>query len=273
MKSIVITGSQSGMGLAFRNDLEMRGYRIIGVDLPGKGAEIEADLSNPESIIQAVQEINKLSGGKLAGVIANAGVDNHNVPLVFGLNFSGVVQLLDGLHPFLAANRGARVVINASNSVIITPLIPVRVVELLNDFKSDEAIAELGANTGGAYVCSKLAIVRWMRNNAATQKWAGNCISMNALAPGAVLTPLLEHDLKDSIKGPMIQALPKPLGNLPRPEDMANIMRFLISEDAKYIVGQLIVADGGMDALWRNIEYPQPWNISVEDFFKKIIAV
>jgi len=45
-KHIAITGSQSGMGLAFRFLLEQSGYDVIGNDLPGKGAEVEGDLSN-----------------------------------------------------------------------------------------------------------------------------------------------------------------------------------------------------------------------------------
>jgi NAD(P)-dependent dehydrogenase (short-subunit alcohol dehydrogenase family) len=227
-------------------------------------------LSTKEGCAAAVKKVLELSGGKLKGVIANAGVDNSNARLVFGLNYFGVIDLLDGLHGALAANNGSRVVITASNSIFITPGIPLNVVEALNDNNLEKAIDLVGQNVQGIYPASKLAVVRWMRNNAPSKKWAGNNITMNAIAPGAVLTPLLEHDLADPAKAPFINALPRPLGNWPKPTDVANIMRFLISENARFIVGQVIVADGGMEATWRNTDYPQPWNISIEDFMEKL---
>jgi NAD(P)-dependent dehydrogenase (short-subunit alcohol dehydrogenase family) len=270
MSKIVITGSQSGMGLAFRNDLEALGEEIIGVDLPGKNAEVEADLSTNAGCSEAVMKILELSDGKIKGVIANAGVDNNNARLVFGLNYFGVVNILEGLHGALAANKNARVVITASNSIVITPGIPLDVVQALNNNDLEKAIELVNLNPQTIYPSSKLAIARWMRTHAASKKWAGSGITMNAIAPGAVLTPLLEHDLADPAKAPFINALPRPLGEWPRPEDIAGIVRFLISENAKYIIGQVIIADGGMENTWRNSDSPRPWNITPDDFMKKL---
>lgn len=270
MSNIVITGSQSGMGLAIRNDLEKRGEKIIGIDLPGKNAEVEADLSTEIGCATAVEKVLEISGGKIKGVIANAGVDNNNARLVFGLNYFGVVHLLEGLHTALASNNGSRVVITASNSVFITPEIPIAVADALNNNDLNMAIDLVNGYEGAIYPSSKLAVVRWMRSNAPSKKWAGCHISMNAIAPGAVLTPLLQHDLDDPEKAVFINALPRPLGEWPKPEDIAKIVRFLISEDARYMIGQVIFVDGGTEARWRNTDYPQPWNISVNDFIKKI---
>jgi NAD(P)-dependent dehydrogenase (short-subunit alcohol dehydrogenase family) len=268
MSAIVITGSQSGMGLAIRKDLENLGEKIIGIDLPGKNAEVEADLSTEGGCEKAVEKVLEISGGKIKGVIANAGVDNNNARLVFGLNYFGVVHLLEGLHNALASNDGSRVVITASNSIVITPEIPIAVAEALNNNYLNKAIDLVDGYASAIYPSSKLAVVRWMRSNASSKKWAGNNISMNAIAPGAVLTPLLQHDLADPEKAVFINALPRPLGEWPKPEDIAKIVRFLISEDARYLIGQLIFADGGTEARWRNTDYPQPWNISVNDFMK-----
>jgi hypothetical protein len=71
------------MGLAFRFLLEQSGYDVIGNDLPGKGAEVEGDLSNIRERGRVVREVIHKSNGKLDGMIANAGVDNSNVRLVF----------------------------------------------------------------------------------------------------------------------------------------------------------------------------------------------
>jgi NAD(P)-dependent dehydrogenase (short-subunit alcohol dehydrogenase family) len=270
MSKIVITGSQSGMGLAFRKDLECRGEEIIGIDLPGKNAEIDADLSNEVGCSFAIKKILELSGGKLKGVIANAGVDNNNARLVFGLNYFGVIQLLEGLNNALAANHGSRVVITASNSIVITPSIPMDVVQALSDNDINKAIELVNGNHQAIYTSSKLAVVRWMRSMASTKKWAGSGISINAIAPGPVLTTLLKNDLVDPTKAKYINALPKPLGDWPKPEDIAKIVRFLISEDARFMIGQVIFADGGAEAYWRNIDYPQPWNISTNKFMEML---
>ncbi len=68
----------------------------------------------------------------------------------------------------------------------------------------------------------------------------------------------------------MIQALPRPLGEFAKPEDIAGLVKFLISEAAKFIVGQLIVIDGGMEALWREKDWPSVWNIPMDEFMKKL---
>lgn len=270
-KTVAITGSQSGMGLAFRVLLEKSGYDVIGVDLPGKGAEVEGDLSNQQERIRVVNEIIDKCQGKLHGIIANAGVDNSNIRLVFELNYFGVVELLEGLQGALATSGNSRVIITASNSVVITPSIPEAPVVNLLDDKLEAAISSLGeAHSSVAYQVSKLAIVRWMRSHAATARWAGSGITMNAIAPGAVLTPLLEKDLSDPQKGPMIQALPRPLGEFAKPEDIAGLIKFLISEEVKFIVGQLIVIDGGMEVIWREKDWPAVWNIPMDEFMKKL---
>jgi NAD(P)-dependent dehydrogenase (short-subunit alcohol dehydrogenase family) len=272
-KQIAISGSQSGMGLAFRRLLETSGYTIIGIDLPGKGAEVEGDLSNQADRKRVVNEIVKCCNGKLDGLIANAGVDQLDARLVFELNYFGVIDLLEGLQPALAAaEAGSRVVITASNSVVITPNILEQPVTYLNNRNLESALESLGNANHFAYQVSKLALVRWLRNNAGKRIWAGNGITMNAIAPGAVLTPLLERDLSDPIKGPMIEALPKPLGSFAKPEDIAGLVKFLMSEDARFIIGQMIIIDGGMEVIWREKDWPSVWNITTDAFMAKMNA-
>ena len=265
-KIIAITGSQSGMGLAFRTLLAQSGNEIIGIDLPGKGAEVEGDLTKQDERIRVVAEVKELSRGRLDGFIANAGIDSPNVRLVFQLNYFGVVVLLEGLQDVLAANERASVLITASNSVVITPGIPeAPVADLLAD-NLEAAVASLGETNPMAYQVSKLAILRWMRSQAHTSNWAGRGITMNAISPGPVLTPLLEKDLADPQKGPIIRKLPQPLGSFAKPSDIAGLVKFMISEDARFIVGQNIIIDGGMEAAWREKDYPTVWGIGSEAF-------
>jgi NAD(P)-dependent dehydrogenase (short-subunit alcohol dehydrogenase family) len=124
MPTAVVTGSQSGMGLAIRSELESTGWRVLGVDLPDKGAEVSADLSTGAGRTAAADAILAACAGRLDAVAANAGVDVPRPELVFGLNYLGVVELLGLLRPALAAAGGARVAVNVSNAIFVTPGIP-----------------------------------------------------------------------------------------------------------------------------------------------------
>jgi NAD(P)-dependent dehydrogenase (short-subunit alcohol dehydrogenase family) len=132
MNTIVLTGSQSGMGLVMRQYLAGQpDTQIIGVDLPGKGAEVDADLSILGGVQAAVKGVLAQAPSGISGVIANAGLDLNKPPLTLGVNYFGVVDFLNGLQPTLAAAPPTAVVVNASNSVAITPNIPMEPVEAL----------------------------------------------------------------------------------------------------------------------------------------------
>lgn len=262
MNTIVLTGSQSGMGWVMRQHLESQpGIRIIGVDLPGKDAEIEADLSSPEGCQAAVEQVLVHNKDGLSGVIANAGVDVNNPSLTFGVNYFGVVDFLNGLQPVLAKAAPTAVVVNVSNSIAITPNIPMEPVEALLRGDRAEAIVLMKDQPQFSYQVSKFAIARWIRHHAATDQWAGCGIRLNAVCPGPVMTPLLEHDLEDPVKGPAIMGLPRPLGDFTTCEQVAYLAEFLLSDRARFMVGQLIMIDGGIETTFRAHDYPSVWHV------------
>jgi NAD(P)-dependent dehydrogenase (short-subunit alcohol dehydrogenase family) len=266
MRTAVVTGSQSGMGLAIRNELEARGWRVLGVDLPGKGAEVTADLSNEAGRSAAASAILSACCGRLDAVAANAGVDLPKPELVFGVNYFGVVDLLGRLRPALAAAGQARVAVNVSNAIFITPGIPAAPVQALLDGNAVRAVRLLEAQPALAYPVSKLAVARWIRESAPSADWAGSGISMNGVCPGAVMTPMLEHDLADPRKGPMIRKLPRPLGEFTSPQAVAELFEFLLGERSRFLVGQLICIDGGNEAAWRANDWPRAWGIETPAF-------
>ncbi|MEI7703118.1 MAG: SDR family oxidoreductase [Deltaproteobacteria bacterium] len=266
MPNAVVTGSQSGLGLAIRRELESKGWRVLGVDLPGKGAEISADLSNDGGREAAVRAILELSDGRIEGVAANAGIDIPKPEVVFGLNYHGVVDLLNRLRPTLAAAGGARVAVTASNSILVTPGIPAASVQSLLDGNPIRAARLLEAQPALAYQVSKMAVARWIRESAPGPNWAGAGISMNGVCPGPVMTALLERDLADPRKGPAIRKLPRPLGEFTTPEAVAGLFEFLLSPRARFVVGQLICIDGGIEAGWRANDWPRVWDIDLPAF-------
>jgi NAD(P)-dependent dehydrogenase (short-subunit alcohol dehydrogenase family) len=259
MKTVIVTGSESGMGAAIAVRLKQGGYKVIGVDLPEKGAEISGDLSTAEGRQQIIKQALEACSGKLDGIVCNAGVDNENIPLVFSVNFLGVVDLLNGLHQALAKAGHSSAVVNVSNSIAITPRIPQDIVERLANSNFEEAVAALKDLPNVAYQVSKAALARWIRTQAASSHWAGCGITLNGVCPGPVKTPLLEKDLQDPRKRDAILGLPRPLKEFTPPEQIAELFEFLLSDRARFIVGQLIMIDGGIEATFRGKDYPSPW--------------
>ncbi|NDH53680.1 MAG: SDR family oxidoreductase [Betaproteobacteria bacterium] len=89
-------------------------------------------------------------------------------------------------------------------------------------------------------------------------------------AVGRCGTPLLEHDLQDPHKGPMIRALPLPLGEFSPPQAVADLYAFLLSPQARFIVGQIIMIDGGIEAAWRADDWPRAWDIGRDAFMARL---
>lgn len=259
-RCIVVTGSQSGMGLSIRQLIESLGnFRVIGVDLPGKNAEVTADLSTVAGRQFAVTEVLSIVEGNLAGVVANAGVDVNIPEFAFNVNYFGVVDFLNGLQPALAKAAPTSVVVNVSNSIAITPAIPLAPVDALLNGDLMQAIRLMQNKAHLSYPVSKFAIARWIRKQAASQQWAGSGIRLNAVCPGPVMTPLLENDLKDDRKGRAIMGLPRPLGEFTSCEQVAQLVEFLLSDRALFIVGQLIMIDGGIESTLRHDDNPGVW--------------
>ena len=78
-----------------------------------------------------------------------------------------------------------------------------------------------------------------------TPEWVGADIRLNAVAPGLVVTPLNEADLAAILTTP---GYPRPSAEPGRPEEVAGLIAYLLSVEARYVVGSCVVIDGGTDA-------------------------
>ena len=118
MGTIVITGSAGGIGAATRARLEKAGHKVIGVDV--RDAEVIADLSTPAGRAAMVDGVAAASDGVVDGLVAGAGIQGDDSPLVLSINYFGAVATLDGLRPLLAKGSGASAVAISSNSTTAT---------------------------------------------------------------------------------------------------------------------------------------------------------
>lgn len=247
MRTYAMTGSASGIGAATRALLEARGDRVIGIDL--HDAEVTADLSIPAGRATMVDDVARLSGGRLDGVVASAGIGGglNRPELIIRINFFGARATLEGLRPFLAATDAPRAVVLAS----IAALSPGNDEGIARCLADDEegAIAACAGDGPRAYATSKRAIARWAKLAAVTPAWAGAGIALNAVAPGMVLSPMSEYYLgTEEMRAAALARIPQPFKGVGRPEDIARLISFLVGPENGMVTGQVIFADGGYQA-------------------------
>jgi NAD(P)-dependent dehydrogenase (short-subunit alcohol dehydrogenase family) len=248
MGRYAITGSASGIGAAVRAGLEGQGHEVIGVDL--EKAEIIADLATPAGRAAAVDAVVARAPGGLDGLVSSAGIGPQTEPwsTIVSLNFYGSVAMVEGLKAPIAARRGVVVVIS-SNSASLPGLDPDLVESMLegDEARSRDLVERLDGHQ--AYAGSKLALTRWMRRHSST--WAGEGVRLNAVAPGATMTPLLQGGLDSPQFGEAIRNFPIPTGGFGAPEQVAAAVLFLLGAEAAFCNGAVLFVDGGTDALLR----------------------
>jgi NAD(P)-dependent dehydrogenase (short-subunit alcohol dehydrogenase family) len=260
MRTTVITGSASGMGAATRARLEAAGEKVIGVDL--RDAEVVADLGTPDGRRQAIEQVTELSGGSIDGLVTwagLAGLTDRSGALLVSVNYFGTIAMLEGLRPLLAAGDRAAAVAISSNSTTVQPGVPMDVVRLCLDGDEEGArAAGEAASSLASYPATKTAIAWWVRRHAPTTDWAGAGITLNAVAPGAVETPLLEESRNDPTIGVFIDAFPIPVGRKGNAEEVAAFVQYLLGPDARFFCGSVLFIDGGTDAQARPDDFPTP---------------
>lgn len=259
----VVTGAASGMGRAVADKLREAGHTVIGVDL--RDVEIVADLSTPQGRRAAIDGVLAAVDGRLDGAVLAAGVGPapgaERPRMIYEVNYRGAVELLEGWRVALAETTDAKVVVFGSNATTTTPAVPGRAIRALLAGDVDKALRAVrifGRNAPAmAYGASKIAVTRWARRHAVTDAWAGAGIRLNVLAPGAVLTPLLEKQLETPAEAATIRRFPVPIGGFGDPGDLADWAVFMLSDSARFLCGSVIFVDGGSDAHFRADDWPR----------------
>ena len=263
MGVIAVTGSASGIGAATRARLVGDGHRVVGVDL--RDAEVVADLGSVDGRQVAIDGVTATCGGALDGLVTCAGLGglpDRSGALLVSVNYFGTVELLAALRPLLARGSDAAAVAISSNSATCQPNWPTEIADAC--LAGDEPLARSLSEDAGAlqaYPAAKAAIARWVRRNAVAADWVGAGIRLNAVAPGMVETPLTAEMRRDPLVGPALEMFPIPSGRPGRPEEIADLIAFLLGPQAAFFIGSVVLVDGGTEAQLRPDDWPAVWSL------------
>jgi 3-hydroxybutyrate dehydrogenase len=255
-KTAVVTGSTSGIGLAIARAYAAKGANFVingfgeadEIEHKRKGIEEEfavealyssADMSAPAEIVQMIAEAER-AFGSVDILVNNAGIQHvepiEHFPIekwdaIIAINLSSAFHAIRAAAPGMKTRQWGRIINTASaHATIASP------------FKS-------------AYVAAKHGVAGLTKT--AALEFARDHITVNAIAPGYVWTPLVEHQIPETmaarnmtreqvIHDVLLEA--QPTKEFVTSEQVAALAVFLASEDAKSITGAILAMDGGWTA-------------------------
>jgi NAD(P)-dependent dehydrogenase (short-subunit alcohol dehydrogenase family) len=250
-RTYAVTGAGSGIGAATTAWLRDRGHRVIACDL--NSGDVAGDLATAEGRAAVIEGVTRLCNGQLDGVIANAGGGPPQT--MMSLNYFGAVATLEGMRPLLANGPAPRAVA-VSSIASLQPGDPALVEPCL---ARDEPAAVAAAQAAVAkdpaanlYGSAKVALNRWCRKAAVGPDWAGQDILLNVVAPGVIDTPAAGWILDNPAnRTEMMARVPLPSVRPGRPDQMAALIAWCAGEENSLMVGQVLYADGGLEAAAR----------------------
>jgi NAD(P)-dependent dehydrogenase (short-subunit alcohol dehydrogenase family) len=232
----IVTGGASGIGRAACRRFAAEGAAVGVLDRDGAGAEKVAaeiggewavvDVADPSATSAAVDAVAARLGG-LSIVVANAGIGTmaavgdmtpEQWRSVTSVCLDGVFYTVHAAIPHLLANGDGRIVSTASISGVRP------------------------AEGEAAYAAAKLGVVGFTASVALEY---GPTVRANAVSPGMIATAMTNPLVTDPVIVDRMVAK-TPAARIGEPEDIADVMLFLVSDLSRFITGQNIVVDGGM---------------------------
>jgi NAD(P)-dependent dehydrogenase (short-subunit alcohol dehydrogenase family) len=243
-KTAIVTGGTTGIGLATAGRLAAEGAHVFvtgrrkaeldaAVNKIGAGATgVQSDVSDLADLDRLYAEVRR-QGRRVDVLFANAGggsfasleqVTEEHFDQTFDINVRGLVFTVQKALPLL--NDGASVILTSSTA------------------------ATSGAETFGVYAASKAAVRSFARTWANELKGRG--IRVNAVTPGTIDTPGITGLAPDEAQAEQLKGFLAgqiPMGRMGRPEEVADAIVFLASDQSSFITGSELYVDGGLNQI------------------------
>jgi 2-keto-3-deoxy-L-fuconate dehydrogenase len=244
-KFAVVTGAGSGIGEAIARVFADAGAAVFVLDRDASAAKgvaeklpsskaIVADVSDENSINQAVGQVLEHSGRRIDVLVNNAGIGHVGTVLtttpadldrLYRVNVQGILMMTRAVLPLMIA-RGAGSVINLASIGGI-----------------------VGIRDRLAYCTTKFAVVGMTKCMALDHATTG--VRFNAICPGRVETPFVTAriaEYADSQKARQEMAASQAIGRMGRPEEIAAAALYLGSDESRFVTGSSFIIDGGFSA-------------------------
>jgi NAD(P)-dependent dehydrogenase (short-subunit alcohol dehydrogenase family) len=223
---VLVTGAASGIGRATAERLADAGWMVVGGDLSAADGVLACDVTSTPSVEQAVEQCVRVHGS-LDAVVNAAGSGEPARFLeatdeiwnrTLDVNLLGTVRVCRAALPHLRrSDHAQRGIVNFTSQAAKTG----------------------GLVIGAPYSAAKAAVLCLTKTLAA--EFGADGIRVNAVAPGIIDTPFLDH-----IPGIRDRGAQLPLGRIGRPEEVAAVVSFLLSTDAAYLTGEIVDVNGGL---------------------------
>ena len=236
-KNIIVTGASGGIGNSIVKKLSDSGANILASgtkieklkELQSRFEKIKImnfDISKSEKIEEFIEEATKELGGNLDGIINNAGITQDNLAIRMSLDEWQKVININLTSTFLMSKFAIKKMLKNKSGKIVN---------------ITSVVGHTG-NLGQAnYTASKAGIIAMSKSLAI--EYAKKNINVNCISPGFIKTAMTDK-IDEKFKEVIISKIPS--ARLGEPDDIANAVLFLISNQSDYINGETLHVNGGM---------------------------
>lgn len=226
MKRVLVTGSSRGIGKAIAEALKAEGYAVVTHSVRTAGSDLMFDIASRDAA-RAALEADIAANGPYYGIVLNAGINRDNAfPAMDDAEWDQVLHTdLDGFYNVLKP--------------CVMPMISARIKGRIIAISSVSGV--IGNRGQVNYSAAKAGIIGGVK--ALAVELAKRGITVNAIAPGVI-----ETDMVSSIVPEAIAEVKKaiPMRRFGKPEEVASLVSYLLSESAAYLTRQVISVNGGM---------------------------
>ena len=242
-KNIIVTGASGGIGNSIVKKLNQAGANILASGTRIEKLEelkknfenikiLKFDISQSDKIAEFIENATNELGGSLDGLVKNAGITQDNLAIRMSLEEWQKVIDINLTSTFLMSKFAIKKMLKNKSGKIVN---------------ITSVVGHTG-NLGQAnYTASKAAIVAMSKSLAI--EYAKKNININCISPGFIKTAMTDN-IDEKFKEVIVSKIPS--ARLGEPDDIANAVLFLSSDQSDYINGETIHVNGGMYMAWQN---------------------